>query len=320
MTRINEFQVRFQFTDADGRLTLEASRFLRDWFNRIGGSNGIDVEGLDVLASYTAPQDNGTQIDELRARLDEMQGVRAELASLRQRVEANENVATFQDPYRVNWERPGKIGSLTANTGAFTALTATTFNKVTITAPATAATLALADNSSLSTVGAFAAVLTFTAGTGVTFPVTGTLATLAGAEALTNKTYNGNSWTAGTGTLAVAAGKTFTASNTLTVTATDGSTLAIGSGGTLGTAAYTSSGAYAPLAGSAGQNFSANTLTAAGAFGCNGATAQAAYASGGALAAYGAGANGFDTAGHASALYAMVVAIRAALVANGTMS
>jgi len=55
-------------------------------------------------------------------------------------------------------------------------------------------------------------------------------------------------------------------------------------------------------------------------FGCNGTTPQTAYASGGALAAYGAGANGFDTAAHASALYAMVVSIRAALVANGIMS
>ena len=62
------------------------------------------------------------------------------------------------------------------------------------------------------------------------------------------------------------------------------------------------------------------TLTSSGGFGVNGASAQTAYASGGALAAYGAGANGFDTAGHASALYAMVVAIRAALVAIGIMS
>lgn len=58
----------------------------------------------------------------------------------------------------------------------------------------------------------------------------------------------------------------------------------------------------------------------AGKFGCNGAAAQAAYASGGALAAYGAGAFGFDSDAHASALYAMVVSIRAALVANGIMS
>lgn len=48
-------------------------------------------------------------------------------------------------------------------------------------------------------------------------------------------------------TLTVADGKTATISNTLTLTATDGSTLAIGTGGTLGSNAYTST-AYAPLA------------------------------------------------------------------------
>lgn len=64
----------------------------------------------------------------------------------------------------------------------------------------------------------------------------------------------------------------------------------------------------------------ATTLTATGAFGCNTKAAQTAYASGGALNAYGAGANGFDTGANASALHAMVVSIRAALVANGIMS
>ena len=62
------------------------------------------------------------------------------------------------------------------------------------------------------------------------------------------------------------------------------------------------------------------TWTVSGAFGCNTKAAQGAYASGGALAAYGAGANGFDTGANASALHAMVVSIRAALVANGIMS
>lgn len=47
-----------------------------------------------------------------------------------------------------------------------------------------------------------------------------------------------------TATLTIIEGKTFTASNTITLTATDGSTLAIGTGGTLGTAAYTASTAY----------------------------------------------------------------------------
>jgi hypothetical protein len=58
-------------------------------------------------------------------------------------------------------------------------------------------------------------------------------ATLAGSEALTNKTYNGNTWTAGTGTLTIAAGKTLTASNTLTFTGTDASSVAFGTGGTV---------------------------------------------------------------------------------------
>jgi hypothetical protein len=62
------------------------------------------------------------------------------------------------------------------------------------------------------------------------------------------------------------------------------------------------------------------TLKATTAFGCNSKAAQTAFASGGALNAYGAGLNGFDTGANASALYAMVVAIRAALVANGIMS
>ncbi|MFA6165382.1 MAG: hypothetical protein WC700_02115 [Gemmatimonadaceae bacterium] len=64
----------------------------------------------------------------------------------------------------------------------------------------------------------------------------------------------------------------------------------------------------------------AAALTVVGSFGCNTKAAQTAYASGGALAAYGAGANGFDSGANAAALHAMVVSIRAALVANGIMS
>lgn len=56
------------------------------------------------------------------------------------------------------------------------------------------------------------------------------------------------------------------------------------------------------------------------AFGCNSKTAQQAYASGGDLAAYVTGAFGLDSDVKMSALHAMVVSIRAALVANGIMS
>lgn len=66
--------------------------------------------------------------------------------------------------------------------------TATSINKVAFTTPATAATLTIADGATLATSGAYSLTLTATAATNVTFPTTGTLATLAGSEAFTNKT------------------------------------------------------------------------------------------------------------------------------------
>lgn len=49
--------------------------------------------------------------------------------------------------------------------------------------------------------------------------------TPSGTELLTNKTYNGNTWTAGTGTLTLAASKTLTISNTITFAGTDSTTM-----------------------------------------------------------------------------------------------
>jgi len=57
-----------------------------------------------------------------------------------------------------------------------------------------------------------------------------------------------------------------------------------------------------------------------GGFGCNGAAAQTAYPSGGPLAPFAAGTVGFDTVAHAQSFYNLIVAIRALLVGNGTMS
>ena len=66
--------------------------------------------------------------------------------------------------------------------------TATSINKVAFTAPATSATLTIADGATLVTSGAYSLTLTATAATNVTLPTTGTLATLGGSETFTNKT------------------------------------------------------------------------------------------------------------------------------------
>lgn len=64
---------------------------------------------------------------------------------------------------------------------------------------------------------------------------TDTVAVLAASQAFTNKTYNGNTWTAGTGTLTIAASKTLTANNNLTLAGTDGKTLTLTNGLTVTT-------------------------------------------------------------------------------------
>lgn len=83
-------------------------------------------------------------------------------------------------------------------------------------------------------------------------------------------------------TLTIADGKTLTASNTLTFTGTDGSTLNVGTGGALGTAAYVStgtSGATIPLLNGVNVHSAANTFT-----GIDGTTGGAVTISNGAPA------------------------------------
>ena len=78
--------------------------------------------------------------------------------------------------------------SPTLTTPTIGVATATSVNKVALTAPTTSATLTLADGSTLATSGAYSTTLTAIATTTVTLPTTGTLATLAGSETFTNKT------------------------------------------------------------------------------------------------------------------------------------
>lgn len=130
------------------------------------------------------------------------------------------------------------------------------------------------------TSGANSLTLTTTGATNVTLPTTGTLATLAGAETLTNKTLTAPELGAATATsinkvaltapttactLTIADGKTLTCSNTLTFSGTDGVVVALGGNNiTLTTSGATSvtlptSGTLATLAGT--ETFTNKTLT-----------------------------------------------------------
>ena len=83
------------------------------------------------------------------------------------------------------------------------------------------------------------AALSTSTGTGLAVFGTSPSLTTPNIGAATATTINGNTFTTGTYTLTGAAGKTLTFNNSLTFAGTDGSTLNIGTGGTLGTAAYT---------------------------------------------------------------------------------
>lgn len=89
---------------------------------------------------------------------------------------------------------------------------------------------------------------------------TGTIALSLGA--ITPTSVNGLTITGTTGTLTLTNAKTLSVTNTLTLSGTDGSTLDIGTGGTLGSAAYTASSAYeVPLTFSTGLTRTTNTIT-----------------------------------------------------------
>lgn len=89
-----------------------------------------------------------------------------------------------------------------------------------------------------------ASALTDETGSGVAVFATSPALETPALGVATATSINGLTLTSSTGTLTITNGKTFSASNTLTLAGTDGSTLNIGTGGTLGTAAYTAATAY----------------------------------------------------------------------------
>jgi hypothetical protein len=141
--------------------------------------------------------------------------------------------------------------------------------------------------------GAFSTTFIVTNPTTLTLPTSGTVTALgntttgsgsivlAGSPTLVTPTLgaalassiNGNLITTGTGTLTLGASKTLTASNTLTFTGTDGSSVNFGAGGTVVYGPNWTGNVIDPAHGGTGVNNGTNTLTLAGSLATSGAFA-----------------------------------------------
>lgn len=182
---------------------------------------------------------------------------------------------------RVLYNNAGVVGEYTISGSGNVAMTtspsfttptlgvasATSINKVAITAPATSATLTLADGSTLATSGAFSITLTATALTSVTLPTSGTLvntavttlSSLVSIGTVTTGTWNatviagqyGGTGVANTGKTITVSGNTVIGSSTHTVTLATSANTSV---------TLPSSGTLATLAGA--ETLSSKTLTA----------------------------------------------------------
>lgn len=377
MSSLNLFPARVPtgwFRGPDGKnvdvfATPEFFRALSAVFDRIGGSNGIANDELALftilapVATISAPEiadlevhgaEQGAQLLGLQRALEEIQmlanavsSLSVEVQALRQGQDAVAMIAGYQDQFRVNWERPGTIGSATPNTGAFTTLSATaavTLNPANANVnikpsgtgivdiqPATVGALnrmnigAVVEGTGAFTTLTASAAATFSpANAAVTMSPTGTgVVTINPATVGALNNMNIGASTPKTGA--------FTTLSSTGVATLNGVTVG---GGTSNFYADVGNAAIRPTGSGAGagiyfQNSAGAAtwavVTVAGVqvtsgFGCNGTTPQTAVASGAVLSAYGAGANGLAVAADMKALVDKVIAIDAACKANGILS
>jgi len=103
-------------------MTPEFFRALTDVLQRVGGEGGSDNSDLELMSSTALPPVvDFSQFYDVMAAL---QVAEASNAEMQKRINDLEALSGYTDPFRVNWERPGSIGSLTPAPGAFTTLTA----------------------------------------------------------------------------------------------------------------------------------------------------------------------------------------------------
>lgn len=230
--------------DASGAvyITEEFARVLAGVLGRVGGPLGVGTDDLAVEAAF-APQAAlmatlQAAADELQARIAGLAGQLATVAELVKRAEAAEALAATVAP-PTDWEHPGKIGATTPNSGKFATLQATA--KVMLN-PLAADVEIKPTGVALVTIKPEQPGQADNMELGKTAPQPARVATLN--KMTFTQPATGATWT-------LADGKTFTVSNTLGLSGTDGATLNIGGGGALGSAAFASAASFASRPGTA---------------------------------------------------------------------
>ena len=194
---------------------------------------------------------------------------------------ATNTLSKLTKPSTVSYQKMASDGTPSRDTLGFDDITATgtvttgTWNASVIGAAYGGTGIANNAANTIAFTGNYSLGLTLAANTSLTLPSSGTVATVAGSEALTNKSINGLTVTSSTGTLTITNAKVLSVSNTLTFTGTDSSTVAFGAGGTV---AYTNVGTLSSLVSVGTITTGTWNATAIGAV--YGGTGQTSYATG----------------------------------------
>lgn len=230
-TSLNLFPARVAIGRADASgavyMTTDFSRALADLLVRVGGPNGASVDDLGVEAAHSSLAAAGQALEQTAADLSrqavELAGQFAVLAELRKCLADLERAGVETVP-PTDWEHPGKIGATTANSGKFTTLEAA--DKVKLN-PADKDVEIKPTGVALVTIKPAAAGQVDNMELGKTTPQPARVTSLN--KITVTQPANG-----------------------ATLTLADGATLVVpGAGGTLGSAAYASAGAFAARTGTA---------------------------------------------------------------------
>jgi hypothetical protein len=303
--------------------SMEFLKALKILFDRVGGANGTGNGELAELITqllmaedpippayeYVEPMpDHGPMVANLSRQVEEMQSMReasqlaAEVSALRQQVEQLAllvaapspvpNYSDFLQAYAapqvgVDWEHPGKIGARTANSGAFTTLSASGQISSTIatgTAPLVVASVTKVSNLNADLLDG--ADWTAPGPIGATTPASAAFTTVTASDQIKATKTFGSAPALRANSTAVNDAATFAATNS------DSSSFLVGYSGSsadpspaiwwtagtvlrLATATNTQAAGFTQRA-----SIDANGLVVVAGFGCNGKPSQPAYALG----------------------------------------